>query len=386
MPHTSENRTDVLVVGAGAIGLACAWRAAQRGLSVRVLERSTPGSGASGVAAGMLAPVGEATWGEERILAMAQASHARWAGFAHELALESKRDIGYLDSGALHVALDADEVGELGRRFELMQELGLEASWLRGREARELEPGVTPRCVGAVRAPHEAAVDARAFVSALRVAAEAAGAEVQTATEVTEGLLGEGRIEGVRTDNRHEHRAANVVLAAGAWSGEARWLPPEARPPVRPVKGEILTLRGRPGELPCRGTVVSEWVYVVPRSDGRLVVGATVGEQGFDTAVTAGAVLELLREGYRTLPDLVELELAEMMAGLRPGTPDNAPIVGRGTIDGLILATGHYRNGILLTPVTADAVVSLLEGDEPPPELEVARPDRFPVPSEVGAR
>lgn len=388
--NRAEDRTDALVVGAGAIGLACAWRAAQRGLRVRVLERDTPGSGASGVAAGMLAPVGEATWGEEGLLRLAQASHQAWPAFASELASSSGTEAGYLPLGALYVALDRDESEELRRRYELMRELGLEAGWLRPAQARELEPGLTPRCAAAVHAPHEAAVDPGALVHSLRLACEREGVELIEEAEAVEALLGGSAIEGVRTSDGREHRADHVVLAAGAWSGEARWLPPAARPPVRPVKGEILTLRAG-GALPCERVVVTERVYLVPRGDGRLVIGATVEERGFDTAVSAGGVLELLREAYRALPDVVELELVDAVAGLRPGTPDNAPLIGAGALEGLILATGHYRNGILLAPATAEAVAGMLAGEEPRAELAVAAPERFAsgpkaAAAEAGAR
>jgi len=374
VPNRAEQQADAIVVGAGAIGLACAWRAAQRGLRVRVLERDAPASGASGVAAGMLAPVGEATWGEERLVELALASHRSWPGFAAELESASRAAVGHLPLGALHAALDRDEAEELRRRFELMRELGLEAEWLRPREARELEPGLAPRCAAAVHAPHEAGADPRALVAALGAAAEREGVEVRTGAEVVEGLIAGNAIEGVRTAGGAEHRADRVVLAAGAWSA-AKWLPAAARPPVRPVKGEILTLRA--ATPPSRRIVVTERVYVVPRGDGQVVVGATVEERGFDLAVTAGGVLELLREGYRALPELVELELVETVAGLRPGTPDNAPLIGVGALDGLVLATGHFRNGILLAPVTADAVAALLCGEEPAAELAVADPRRF---------
>lgn len=376
---------DAIVVGAGAIGLACAWRAAQRGLRVRVLERNVPGAGASGVAAGMLAPVGEATWGEEALLRLAQHSHAAWPAFAEELSAVTRSEVGFLPVGALHVALHRDEAAELRRRFELMQDLGLEATWLRPGEAREIEAGLSPRCTAAVHAPHEAAVDPGALVGALRGAAEAAGAEVIEAAEAT-ALLGDGAVAGVRDDSGRDHPAERVVLAAGAWSGALEWLPPKARPPVRPVKGEILTLRSR-GAAPCARVVVSERVYLVPRGAGRLVVGATVEERGFDTAVTAGGVHELLREAYRALPEVAELELEAATAGLRPGTPDNAPLIGAGAIDGLLLATGHYRNGLLLAPATADAIAALLAGDTPAEEVSVADPGRFAgtAAEEVGA-
>jgi glycine oxidase len=367
-----EHRLDALIVGAGVIGLACAWRAAQAGLRIRVLERDAPGAGASGVAAGMLAPVGEATWGEEALLRLALRSHRAWAGFAAELAEASGRGIDFLERGAMHVALDADEAAELRRRFELMQELDLEAEWLRPADARAAEPELTPRLAGAVSAPHEAAVDPRALIASLRAATEGAGVEVIEGAEVTDALITGSAINGLVTADGREHLAERVVLAAGAWSGAARWLPREARPPVRPVKGEILTLRARGGAAPIERMVVSERIYLVPRADGRLIAGATVEERGFDTSVTAGGVLELLREAYRAVPEIAELELVDAVAGLRPGSPANFPLIGPGALDGLILATGHYRNGILLAPITAETVVALLTGNEAPAEYQPA--------------
>ena len=376
-PKNTQERIDVVIVGAGVIGLSCAWRAAQAGLRVRVLERSEPGSGASGVAAGMLSPVGEATWGEEELLGAALASHRMWADFAEELAEAGRAESSLLRNGALHVALDADEAGELRRRFDLMRSLGLEAEWLIGRDCRELEPGLGPSAFAGVYAPHEAGVDPAAIVSALRRACESAGAEVVAGASVTGALGDREAIHGVVTEDGAEHRAERTVLAAGAWSGSVPWLPEDALPPVRPVKGQILTLRGAPSDPVAARIVVSERVYLVPRADGRLIAGATVEEMGFDTRVTAGGVLELLREAYRALPDVAELELERVVAGLRPGTPDNAPIVGTGGPDGLILASGHFRNGVLLAPLTAKGVVALLQGDPMPPELGVADPARF---------
>jgi glycine oxidase len=368
---------DAIVVGGGAIGLACAWRAARRGLRVRVLERDEPGAGASSVAAGMLAPVGEANWGEDALLRMAIASARAWPAFSSELAADSGHEVGYDACGALHVALDRDEAEELRRRFDLMESLDLEVEWRRGRECRQLEPGLAPACAGGVHAPHEAAIDPRPLVGALAAAVEHRGGEVLSEAEVVRALIEGGRLVGVVTADGREHRADRVVLATGAWSGTAQWLPPEARPPVRPVKGQILTLRGGPDSRPCERIVVSERVYVVPRDDGRVVVGATVEERGFDLQVTAGGVHELLREAYRALPEIAELELLETSAGLRPGTPDNAPLIGPAGLEGLVLATGHYRNGILMTPLTSEAIAALLASESLPETARPAHPGRF---------
>jgi glycine oxidase len=365
---------DVVVVGGGAIGLCCAWRIAQRGARVVVLDRAEPPAGATRVAAGMLAPIGELAFGEPELLRMTIAAAERYPGFVAELEAASGISTGYARHGALHVALDRDEAAELHRVHDLQRSLGLGAEWLPPRRCRELEPGLTPSFNGGVHAPEEAAVDPRAMTAALLAALAAEGVEVRGGAEVTAALLEGRRIEGVRTGSGEELRAATVVLATGAWSGAATWLPESARPPVRPVKGQILELRAPDGVPPCTRIVASERVYLVPRPDGRLIAGATTEERGFDTTVTAGGVHELLREAYRLLPDVAEMELVESMAGLRPGTPDNLPLIGPGVLDGLVLACGHYRNGILLAPLTGEAVAELLDTGELPESVAAATP------------
>ncbi len=357
-----QTQTDVVVVGAGVIGLACAWRAAQRGLSVVVLDRGTPASGATGVAAGMLAPVGELEFGEERLLELTLESARLFPDFAAELEERSGMSTGYERCGALHVALDRDEAEELRRRHELQASLGLDAELLTPSRCRELEPGVSPRNAGGVHAPGEGTVDPRALCVALLAELDHQRVEMRSGAAVEAALIDGDRIRGVRTATGEELRAEHVVLANGCWSGASEWLPQPARPPVRPVKGQILTLREPAGTRVCDRIVASERVYLVPRPDGRVVVGATVEERGFDTSVTAGGVHELLREAYRLLPDVAELELVEAVAGLRPATPDNLPRIGPGEIEGLVLASGHFRNGVLLAPLTADRVADVLVG------------------------
>jgi glycine oxidase len=359
----SEARTyDAVIVGGGVIGLTSAWRLAQRGARVAVLDRGEPPAGATRVAAGMLAPVGELTFGEPELLELTLVASEIYPGFVAELEQASGVATGYHVSGALHVALDRDEAAQLRRVHDLQRSLGLDAEWLSPRGCRELEPGLTPSQGGGVHAPGEGSIDPRALTAALLAALEQLGVEVRAGAEVTGALLEGGRLVGVRTAAGEELRAASVVLATGAWSGQASWLPPEARPPVRPVKGQILELRSLDEGPPCGRILASERVYMVPRDDGRLIVGATVEERGFDTSVTAGGVHELLREAYRLLPDVAEMELVEAMAGLRPGTPDNLPCVGPAPLDGLVWAAGHYRNGILLAPLAAARVAEALEG------------------------
>jgi glycine oxidase len=387
---------DAVFVGGGVIGLASAWRAARGGARVLVLERAEPPAGATNVAAGMLAPVGELTFGERELLELTLASGALWADFAAEVEAAGGEPTGFRQCGALHVALDRDEAGELRRHHDLQRELGLEAEWLTPTQCRELEPGLNPNFVGGVLAGAEASVDPRALALALAAALRSAGGELRTGTEVVDGLWDGKRLVGVRAapsaltrpsdelvQTPPDRAAAEdvhadaVVLCNGAWSGQTAWLPEAARPPVRPVKGETVELRPRDGEpAPAARIVASERVYLVPRPDGRLIVGATQEERGFDTIVTAGGVHELLREAYRVLPDVAEMEFAGTIAGLRPGTPDNLPIVGRGAVDGLVLATGHFRNGILLAPLTADAVAATLAGTEPPAVMTQADPMR----------
>jgi glycine oxidase len=344
---------------------------------VRVIDREVPGSGASRVAAGMLAPVGEASWGEEALLELNLASARAYPEFARELEQASGCEVGYRRCGALHVALDRDEAEELRRRHELQSSLGLEVEWMRPARCRELESGLTPTLAGGVLVAEDAEVDPRSLVGALVAAIKSAGGEMTGGAEASEPLLDGGRLRGVRLADGRELRADQVVLATGAWSGRSRWLPQAARPPVRPVHGQVLQLRGSASEPVSERIVVTQWVYVVPRADGRVVVGATVEERGFDLTVTAGGVHELLREAYRVLPEIAELELSEAIAGLRPGSPDNAPMIGPGAVPGLVLATGHFRNGILLAPITADAVAALLTGEEPPAPAAAMAPGRF---------
>jgi glycine oxidase len=374
MTNRKNNGYDAIFVGAGVVGLACAWRAAERGARVCVLERDRPAAGASGVAAGMLAPVGEASWGEERLLTFNFESLRRWPEFAEQLEGEAELETGFAQPGALHVALDRDEAEELSRRYELHQSLGLDSEWLSGRECRRLEPGLATVVRGGAQVPGEASVDPRRVVAALLSALDRGGVEVHSGADV---VAAERRADAWRigTADHRTFEGTQLVLAAGCWSGQARWIPGGV--PVRPVKGEILTLRGPAGEPVCERIVAGERVYMVPRADGRLIVGATVEERGFDTTVTAGGVHELLREAYRVIPEIAELELVEAAAGLRPGSPDNAPLIGSGDEEGLLLATGHFRNGVLQAPATADSIAALLAGERPPVDLDAFSPQRF---------
>jgi glycine oxidase len=376
----------VVVVGGGVIGRASAWRLAQRGMSVTVVDPA-PGTGASAVAAGMLAPVTEARLGEDALLTLNLASWSRWPALADELAAAGE-DVGYRADGTLVAALDADDRAALDDLVARQRSLGLEITALRGREARKLEPGLAPGVRAGAVAAGERSVDPEALVAALGRVAEAAG--VRTVAAPVERILTDapadagGRVVGVELEGGATLPARTVVLAAGCRSGTLPGLPEAARPPVRPVKGQILTLRQPPGDplltRTVRGIVRGFSVYLVPRADGRVVVGATVEERGWDTRVTAGGAYELLREALALVPGLDDAELVAVRTGLRPGTPDDLPIVGPSTVAGLVLATGHYRNGILLTPITAEAVAAAVFGEPVPDEVAACDPRRFERP------
>ncbi len=368
---------DVVVVGGGVIGLSCAWRAAQRGLSVALVERGELGAGTSRVAAGMLAPVAEAEVHARAALELALASAARYPGWSAELAQASGCPTGYRTRGTLLVARDRDEAEALEREAAIRDRLGLAPRRLRPSDARRLEQALAPTIRAALELPDDHAVDPRALLPALAAAARGAGVAVHE--QAGEAILrhADGRVRGVTLAAGRELDAERVVLAAGPWSGLLRELPSAARVPVRPVKGQILLLRDPAGPGLLERAVRLERSYIVPRGDGRYVLGATVEERGWDAAATVGGVHELLRDAAEVVPGLNELELLAIDVGFRPGTPDNAPLLGPGALDGLIWATGHYRNGVLLAPITGDLIGELLVEGCLPALAQPFAPQRF---------
>ncbi|WP_203951013.1 glycine oxidase ThiO [Planotetraspora mira] len=386
---------DVAVVGAGVAGLSVAWRTARRGLSVVVVDPS-PGSGATHASAGMLAPVSEVTYTEQPLLRLGLASLAMWPAFRDDLEGESGEDLDYRTDGTLDVAYGTDDMAYLDDLASFEESLGLRVERLTGRGCRALEPMLSPSVRGGLLARDDAWVNPRRVVSALLAALAKAGGTV--VTEQAGGLAFDGdRVVGVRLASGQVIGATSVVVAAGPWS-------PSLVPglPIRPIKGQILRLRGPEGFLTrcVRGLVHGAPAYLVPRGDGEITLGATMEEMGFDGRVTAGGVYELLRDARELVPGVTELELSETTVGFRPGTPDNLPLIGplRGTGSrgpgepaasagpaaprsprppDLLAATGHHRAGVLLAPITADAIAAFLTGDPVPQVVESCDPGRF---------
>lgn len=381
IPH-ARPRTDydAVIVGAGVIGLAVAWRAAQRGVRVALVDPE-PGSGASHAAAGMLAPVTEAHYGEEKLLRLNLASARRYPEFVAELEEVSGTSAGFSAGGTLAVAFDSGDRAVLADLAEFHQRLGLVSERLTGRECRAYEPLLAPDVQSGLLVSGDHQIDNRMLVAALLTAIGRAHVQLHR-ERVAELLVEHDAVTGVRLADGRVLHADRVVLAAGCRSTSIPGLPSGVLPPIRPVKGQILRLSVPSSAAPflshaVRGVVRGRQVYLVPREHGELVIGATVEEQGFDTQVTAGGVYELLRAAHGLVPDVGELPLMEVRAGLRPGSPDNAPILGATDLPGLIAATGHFRNGVLLAPITADAIAECLVTGQLPEEAAGFVPQRF---------
>ncbi len=353
---------DVAVVGGGAIGLACAREAARRGARTVVVDAGEPG--AWHVAAGMLAPVSESEFGEGALLQLGRESFARYAGFVAEL-----DDPGYRAVGTLVVARDRDEAEALDRLAAFRANLGLPVERLLPSEARRREPALAPTVRLALDVETDHSIDPRKLVAALR-----AGVDIRRTRATALTVSGE-RVTGVVCEDG-ALAAGAVVVAAGVDVAKLD-MPEAARVPVRPVKGQVLRLRDPSGPGLVERTIRGADAYFVPRGDGRYVLGATMEERGWDTTPTAGGVYALLRDVSEVVPGVLELEIEELIAGLRPATPDNLPAIGPGTLDGLVWATGHFRNGILLTPVTAHLAGLALAGEPLPEWAAPADPLRF---------
>ncbi len=370
-----------VIIGGGISGLCIGWRLAEAGRPVTVFERGEAGRGATWAAAGMLAARVEAEHGEEGQLPLLLESRRMWRDFADRLERASGIDVEYRDEGTLVVALDRDDREELEQRHEYLTGLGLELELLTGVEARRREPHLARAVNGAIYSPLDHQVDNRKVFEALKTAYLAAGGRLCEGAEVTAIVTAAGRATGVMVgaaEIAEEIAAEAVVLAAGAWSRNIAGLPDAVRPPVRPLKGQMLALQMPPGAALIDHVVWGpRTIYMVPRNDGRLVIGTTVEEMGFDTRLTAGGMFHILRYAYEILPAIYDLPVVESWAGLRPTSRDDAPILGPSALDGLVIATGHHRNGILLAPMTAELIGRYLLDGEIRAAMKPFLPDRF---------
>lgn len=367
---------EIVIVGGGICGLSIGWFLARSGYPVTILERGGAGLAATWAAAGMLAPHAEAEPGEEGLLPLLRVSRDMWADFARELEAAAGMSVDYREEGTLVVALDRDDAARLRFLYDFQKRQNLPTEWLSGEEARRLEPHLSRRVVAAIYSPLDHQVDNRKVARALIEAFRRAGGRLREHTEVTGIVIDADRVLGVRLQ-RGFLEAQVVILAAGAWSVQIPGLPEAVRPPVRPVKGQMLAVQMPPEAPLLRHVVWGREAYLVPRRDGRLLIGATVEEKGFDASLTAGGIFRLLRGAWEILPGIDECPIVEMWVGFRPGSRDDAPILGPTAVEGLIMATGHYRNGILLAPITAYAIHHLIVHGVLP---EIARPftlDRF---------
>lgn len=354
----------MVVVGGGVIGLSVAWRVQETGRSVVVVDPD-PGHGSSWAAAGMLAPIGEAHFGEGPLIDLNVAAARAWPSFAGDLEAASERPVGLRREGALLVALDPSDAAAVHQLCDFQQRSGLAAEPRSRAQCRELEPLLAPSIQGGVELAHDDSVDNRLLIEALIAACAHTGVE-RIAHEVTALCRQHDRVTGVVLQDGRRLDAEAVVVAAGARSSMLAGLGATDVPPVRPVRGVTLRLR-IPADVAAprrtvRGLVHGRPVYVVPRHDDRVVIGATMEERGFATDVTAGAIFALLHDARSLLPVVDEYIVEESICGLRPGSPDNGPIVGPTTTQGLFMATGHYRNGILQAPLTAAEITANLDG------------------------
>jgi glycine oxidase len=373
----NSGKPKVAIIGAGVVGLGIAWRLAARGAVVEVFDRGSAGAGATHAAAGMLAACCEAEPGEEALIALGRESQARWPAFAAELLDASGIDVELRTEGTLVVASTADDQARLHHHLVFQQKLGLPLEWISAAETRRREPHLAGKLAGAVWSPQDHQVENRKLAAALRVAAEAAGATIRENTPVKDISIAGPRADGIVLADGTKIAADVVVLAAGAWSRSIGGVAPALRPPVRPIKGQMLSLRMDAAAPLLNHVIWAPGVYLVPRRDGRLIVGATVEEKAFDTTLTAGGMLTLLDAAWRTVPSIEELPIEEMWVGHRPGSRDDAPILGPGPVDRLVYATGHHRNGILLAPVTADTIARLVLDGTVDPAIRSFGVERF---------
>lgn len=368
--------TDFAIIGAGVAGLAIGWRLARAGMDVTIFERDTAGQGASWSAAGMLAPSSEVAFEEDALLHLGLKSLALFPDFVAELEQDSGVDVDYRDEGTLLIGLDADDATALEHTHDYRVRCGLNAEKLDAQQARELEPGLDPSLQSALYIGSDHQVDPRLLTQALARAFTRAGGRLIEHCPVESIDCDDAKVHALTTAAGERVASENILVAAGAWTRSIAGLPPGILPRVRPVRGQMLSVAlGEPAL--CRHVIRAPDAYLVPKSDGRLLIGATMEERGFNPAPTAGGVFELLRGAWETLPGIYDQDLFDIWTGFRPVSIDNLPVLGPTAIDGLWLAAGHGRNGILLAPITALGVAEAVVSGQVPDELRGFTSARF---------
>jgi glycine oxidase len=357
-----------LIIGAGVVGLGVGWKLAQQGEPVTILERGLAGQAASRAAAGMLAPANEAHFQQDANMEFGRASMRLYPEFVAELEEYSGVGVDYRTEGTLAVALDSDDTARMQVLYNYQLEKGFPVKWLTGDEARETEPQLSNYVCAGVSCAMDHQIDNRKLMEALKAAFLKAGGTLHENTEVTRFEGGNGATPAVIAAGK-EWRAERLLLAAGSWSGLIPGLPDQARPPVRPVKGQMFSLRAPSPDF-LTHVIRAPRVYIAPKRNGVIYFGATMEETGFDSDLTAGGLYQLLRGAWETLPGTADLSVDEMWTGFRPSSRDNSPLMGESAVPGLYVATGHHRHGILFAPATAIYMSRLmLEGKVPEPLL-----------------
>jgi len=374
MPPSTASSSPVLIIGAGTIGLSIGWELARSGTPVRLFDCDEPGRGATWRAGGMLTPDAELQFEEPELYRLNHESLKRWPAFVETLEGETGIDLGFRTEGTLTVAPDEDSAAAMERVYRFQKKIGAEVERLTGAEAREREPFLAPHVAGAVYTD-DAQVDNRALVRALVNGIQHHDGTIHSGVSV-DAVHPDAERPAVVTASGERIEGQEVIVAAGTWSRQIEGLAEAVLPPVRPVKGQIIELERRP-TFDLRHVVRGPDAYLVPKADDRLLVGATSEEKGFETDVTAGGLYNLLEGALELVPGIRELCVQNLDVGLRPGTRDNAPLLGPSGAPGITYATGHYRHGILLTPVTAQEVATYVQTDTVSEWLEPFLPSRF---------
>ncbi|MEJ5350930.1 MAG: glycine oxidase ThiO [Melioribacteraceae bacterium] len=367
----------IYIVGGGIIGLAVGWQLVRNGKNVEIYESNTAGKAASWVAAGMLAPYAESYFEGLELFELCKESLDLYPKFIDELKEDSGISLNLDKCGTLIIGFNRDDVERIQRLYNFYVQNQFPVYWLDGEEAREIEPMLSPKTIAAIWIPDEAQIDNRALIEALKIAFVKREGHIYENKLVDEIKLYNNKVVGIKVNNSFiDTSNSKVILAAGSWSKKIEGLSEEILPPVRPVKGQIISLNMN-GSFKLTHIIRAPDVYLTPKSDGRLLVGASSEEKGFDLNPTAGEIMWLLRRAWEAVPYVYELSINELSVGLRPGSRDNAPIIGQSKIENLYYATGHYRHGILLTPITAYGMKELIMTNTIIDYIKPFQPSRF---------